>query len=183
MIRFSGSDIARGLRVQPPPGATSSRSRGRASPRADPDRRSAARAVPPRSRPRRYAAGDQPRRRDEQPGARHLGEAAVPRVAQATRQRHQLDRRGPIDAALVGDDRRFELRRRQANSSATNRCRVLGLRSLSPADSRDCRRRRSGSRRRFEQLAGLVDREHPPVIGQRMDDDDGVRRASTISSR
>src|SRR6185437_1474079 len=30
------------------------------------------------------------------------------------------------------------------------------------------------ARRRFDQLAGLLDREHAAIVGQRMDDDDGI---------
>ena len=81
----------------------------------------------------RNAAGDQPGGRDDQACARHLGEAAVPELAQATCQFDE--RRSPwaVDATFVA--RRLSASSSaggKLNSRATNRCRVLGFRSFSP---------------------------------------------------
>ena len=57
--------------------------------------------------------GDEPRRRDDQPGARHLGQAAVAELAQPVGQRDQCDGAVALHAALVRDNLGLDFRRRK----------------------------------------------------------------------
>ena len=77
-------------------------------------------------------AREQSRRRDDQPGARHLRQPSVAQLAKPVRQGDECRRRCSAPHRLRA--RRCPPRASgcgKSNSSATNRCRVLGFRSLS----------------------------------------------------
>ena len=68
-----------------------------------------------------------------EPRARHLGQPAIAQLPQPLGQRDERDRRGAVHAALRATRSPLPSSAGgKPNSSATNRCRVLGFRSLSP---------------------------------------------------
>ena len=127
-------------------------------------------------RARGDAAGDEARGRNQQARARHLGQAAVMQPAQPPAKFDQGARGRRVDAgALALDDRRLVFGRRKIEierDEALPRARLQVLEHALVAGV--VRDHQLESRRGVQQLAGLVDRQHAPVVAQGVQDDHRV---------
>ena len=121
------------------------------------------------------AARDEPGRGDNQPCARDLGEAAVAELAEPIGQRHQGNGRVARHAAFVPDNLGLDLRCRKPELQGDEALPRAGLEVLEAVlIARVVRDDELEAWRRIQDLARLVERQDPSVVGQRMDDHDRV---------
>ena len=119
--------------------------------------------------------GDELARRDEHPRRRHLAQPAGLQPPDGLAEPHEFGRAVVVDAGLVGDDLLLHIRCGKAEFDGDHALARRVLEVLQHAlVARVVRHDEAEAGRRVERHAQPLDRQLPPVIGQRMQHDRGV---------
>ena len=123
----------------------------------------------------RNATGLETGRGDQQAGARHFGQPAIAERSQPVAQFDQCVGGRVVGLPFPFDDRRLPLGRRKIEIERNEALPCARLQVLEhPLVARVVRNDEQETGRCLDRLAGLVDRQHPSVIGQRVQNDDRV---------